>query len=104
LKELYSLWEEGKILLAQAEDGTIEYLDKRVAEWETKTANYLAANVATFQKDHFLNETNWSTFEPDPARVKKKSNARFLNKIYTRVLRLEDLIKKLSLGSPIIRE
>jgi hypothetical protein len=104
LKELYSLWEEGKILLGKAEDGTVEYLDRRVHEWETKTADYLAARLTTFQKDHFLSETNWNTFKPDPARVKRKSNARFLNKIYTRVLRLEDLLKKLSLGSPIVRD
>jgi len=103
LKQLYSLWEQGKILLAKAEDGTIEYLDRRVQEWETKTADYLAAHLAAFEKDSFLSDTNWSIFEPDPARVKKKSNARFLNKIYTRVTRLEKLLEKLSLGSPIIR-
>jgi len=104
LKDLNQFLDEGRVLRTRAEDPSIDYTSDEVAKWERKVSDHLSVNINRHQRDSFMKDTDWLTYVPKRQPNGKRPKQRFLNRIHTRVERLEALIKKLMLGSPIIRD
>jgi hypothetical protein len=97
--ELNRYLADGKSLLQEAADGSVSFLSKRVADWEDKVGTYIAKHLCEYEKLRFLSDDDMEVYSPSEEYVRAPDSQRpdplFLNRIYTRVVRLERLIETL---------
>jgi hypothetical protein len=94
VRYLNTLFDEGEWLLRQAVEGAPD-LTASVKEWEKRAGNYLAAFIGKDEKARFLDDEDMEVYAP-PAGYSPKSKQHFLDRIHTRVMRLERLIERMN--------
>lgn len=94
VRYLKQLSDEGKWLLQQAEEGRTSNLTEQVTEWENRVGNYLKAFMGDNEKAHFLSDENIVEYGPVEAHPRAKRY--LLDRIHTRVARLDHVIEGLN--------
>jgi hypothetical protein len=96
---LNTLLHEGKWLLRQAVDGRTPNLTEQVKEWENRVGRYLAAFLGKDEQARFLNDEDIEVYTPpeDYSRAagRHRPKQHFLDRVHTRVVRLEHIIEGL---------
>lgn len=100
INDLVLFRDEGSALLAKAVDGHVSGLSKRVAEWENKVGDYLAAYCDVADKAEFLLNSGMeryvSTIDYSKVERRFRPNPEFLDRIHTRLLRLKRIIERIT--------
>lgn len=90
----------GKSLLQEAVDADKHGLTERLTKWEHEVGDYLEAHMGRDEKARFLSDADMEVYVPTKAYTRAPNQVRpkeaFLNRIHTRVARLERLIEKLN--------